>query len=136
MDIAPHQVLLERCAMYRQLWAQQHRHMDGRGSRGAIIPRLVPWRLEDAPRRHGGHGVRISDPTVIPAKACERIIHRYFFTLPRRKPGPIAPRHGPIRAGTVVRSFRNSEWRRNGSRLSPGKRPEKYLRVSVVRLLS
>ena len=41
MDIAPHQVLLERCAMYRQLWAQQHRHMDGRGPRGAGIPRLV-----------------------------------------------------------------------------------------------
>src|SRR5271167_2095809 len=41
MDIAPHQVLLERCAMYRQLWAQQHRHLDGRGPRGAIIPRLV-----------------------------------------------------------------------------------------------
>jgi len=41
MDIAPHQVLLERCAIYRQLWAQQHRHMDRRGARGAVIPRLV-----------------------------------------------------------------------------------------------
>src|SRR6202008_3028383 len=41
MDIAPHAVLLERCAMYRQLWAQQHRHMDGRGPRGAVTPRLV-----------------------------------------------------------------------------------------------
>ena len=26
MDIAPHQVLLERCPVYRQLWAQQNRH--------------------------------------------------------------------------------------------------------------
>ena len=34
-------VLLERCALYRQLWAQQHRHMDGRGPRGAVTPRLV-----------------------------------------------------------------------------------------------
>jgi ATP-binding cassette, subfamily B, bacterial HlyB/CyaB len=42
VDIAPHDVLLERCAMYRQLWAQQHRHLDGRGARhGAITPRLV-----------------------------------------------------------------------------------------------
>ena len=41
MDIAPHQVLLERCSLYRQLWAQQHRHMDGRGPCGAVTPRLV-----------------------------------------------------------------------------------------------
>src|SRR6201993_1521371 len=41
MDIAPPQVLLERCAIYRHLWAQQHRHMDGRGPRGAVTPRLV-----------------------------------------------------------------------------------------------
>jgi ATP-binding cassette subfamily B protein len=41
MDIGPHHQLLERCAMYRQLWAQQHRHLDGRGPRGAVIPRLV-----------------------------------------------------------------------------------------------
>jgi len=38
MDIGPHHQLLERCAMYRQLWAQQHRHLDGRG---AVTPRLV-----------------------------------------------------------------------------------------------
>jgi ABC-type polar amino acid transport system ATPase subunit len=41
MDIGPHHQLLERCAMYRQLWAQQHRHLDGRGARGAVTPRLV-----------------------------------------------------------------------------------------------
>jgi ATP-binding cassette subfamily B protein len=41
IDIGPHQVLLERCAMYRQLWAQQHRHLDGRGPRSAVTPRLV-----------------------------------------------------------------------------------------------
>ncbi len=28
VDMAPHHVLLERCAIYRQLWLQQHRHMD------------------------------------------------------------------------------------------------------------
>jgi subfamily B ATP-binding cassette protein HlyB/CyaB len=41
MDIGPHHQLLERCAMYRQLWAQQHRHLDGRGPGGAVTPRLV-----------------------------------------------------------------------------------------------
>ena len=28
-DIGPHSELLERCAIYRQLWQQQNRHMDG-----------------------------------------------------------------------------------------------------------
>jgi ATP-binding cassette subfamily B protein len=41
VDIAPHDVLLERCTLYRQLWAQQHRHLDGRGRRGTLTPRLV-----------------------------------------------------------------------------------------------
>jgi ATP-binding cassette subfamily B protein len=41
LDIAPHKVLLERCAMYRQLWAQQHRHLDPQAPRHAPIPRLV-----------------------------------------------------------------------------------------------
>jgi ATP-binding cassette, subfamily B, bacterial HlyB/CyaB len=42
-DIAPHRVLLERCAVYRQLWAQQNRHLDGTGreregaGRGALV---------------------------------------------------------------------------------------------------
>ncbi len=31
VDIAPHRVLLDRCPTYRQLWAQQNRHMDGHG---------------------------------------------------------------------------------------------------------
>jgi len=35
MDVAPHHVLLERCAAYRQLWAQQTRHMASQGSRHA-----------------------------------------------------------------------------------------------------
>jgi subfamily B ATP-binding cassette protein HlyB/CyaB len=41
MDIAPHRVLLERCAVYRQLWAQQNRHLDSQGPRHAIAPTLV-----------------------------------------------------------------------------------------------
>jgi ATP-binding cassette, subfamily B, bacterial HlyB/CyaB len=41
LDIAPHRVLLERCAMYGQLWAQQHRHLDPHAQRQAPIPRLV-----------------------------------------------------------------------------------------------
>jgi ABC-type bacteriocin/lantibiotic exporter with double-glycine peptidase domain len=28
VDMAPHKILLERCAIYRMLWAQQNRHMD------------------------------------------------------------------------------------------------------------
>ena len=42
MDIAPHRVLLERCAVYRQLWAQQNRHLDSQGPRHATLaPTLV-----------------------------------------------------------------------------------------------
>jgi ATP-binding cassette, subfamily B, bacterial HlyB/CyaB len=42
VDIAPHHVLLERCAIYRQLWAQQNRHLDNQGPRhAAIAPTLA-----------------------------------------------------------------------------------------------
>ena len=42
MDIAPHRVLLERCTVYRQLWAQQNRHLDSQGPRhAALAPTLV-----------------------------------------------------------------------------------------------
>ena len=37
VDIAPHKTLLERCALYRQLWAQQNRHLDQQGSRHAAL---------------------------------------------------------------------------------------------------
>jgi ATP-binding cassette, subfamily B, bacterial HlyB/CyaB len=37
VDIAPHEVLLERCAIYRQLWSQQNRHLDSRGPRDAAL---------------------------------------------------------------------------------------------------
>jgi ATP-binding cassette subfamily B protein len=40
VDVAPHSVLLDRCAIYRQLWAQQNRHLDGASVR-TIGPRLV-----------------------------------------------------------------------------------------------
>jgi ABC-type multidrug transport system fused ATPase/permease subunit len=35
-DIGPHEEILERCAIYRQLWQQQNRHMDGRRQRSLI----------------------------------------------------------------------------------------------------
>lgn len=41
IDIAPHEVLLERCTIYRQLWLQQHRHLESHTSRGpknALVP--------------------------------------------------------------------------------------------------
>jgi ATP-binding cassette subfamily B protein len=42
MDIAPHRTLLERCVVYRQLWAQQNRHLDSQGPRhAALTPTLV-----------------------------------------------------------------------------------------------
>ena len=42
IDIAPHDLLLSRCQIYGQLWAQQNRHLEGRGPRHvAIAPRLV-----------------------------------------------------------------------------------------------
>jgi ATP-binding cassette subfamily B protein len=42
MDIAPHEKLLERCQVYRQLWAQQNRHMDRQGPRhAALAPNLL-----------------------------------------------------------------------------------------------
>ncbi|HUB49041.1 MAG TPA: peptidase domain-containing ABC transporter [Acetobacteraceae bacterium] len=42
MDVAPHHTLLERCAVYRQLWAQQTRFMNNEGPRHAApAPTLV-----------------------------------------------------------------------------------------------
>jgi ATP-binding cassette, subfamily B, bacterial HlyB/CyaB len=35
VDVAPHRTLLERCQLYRQLWAQQNRHMESQGPRNA-----------------------------------------------------------------------------------------------------
>jgi ATP-binding cassette, subfamily B, bacterial HlyB/CyaB len=40
-DTGPHRELTERCGIYRQLWAQQNRHIEGEGSRPAVGPRLV-----------------------------------------------------------------------------------------------
>jgi ATP-binding cassette, subfamily B, bacterial HlyB/CyaB len=42
VDIAPHRVLLERCTVYRQLWAHQNRHLGSQGPRrAALAPTLV-----------------------------------------------------------------------------------------------
>jgi ATP-binding cassette subfamily B protein len=41
-DIGTHSQLLERCLVYRQLWAQQNRHLDKQGPRhAALAPNLV-----------------------------------------------------------------------------------------------
>lgn len=37
VDIAPHSVLVERCAIYRSLWLQQNRHLDPQGARAALM---------------------------------------------------------------------------------------------------
>jgi ATP-binding cassette subfamily B protein len=41
IDIAPHRLLLERCAIYRQLWNQQNRHLDRGPNHAAFVPSLV-----------------------------------------------------------------------------------------------
>jgi subfamily B ATP-binding cassette protein HlyB/CyaB len=42
MDIGPHTVLLERCAIYRTLWNQQNRHLNREGSgHAAFAPTLL-----------------------------------------------------------------------------------------------
>jgi ATP-binding cassette, subfamily B, bacterial HlyB/CyaB len=42
IDIAPPRTLLERCPLFHQLWAQQHRHLDSQASRHAgPTPTLV-----------------------------------------------------------------------------------------------
>lgn len=42
LDVAPHSALLERCGVYRQLWFQQNRHLEGRHGRlAAVPPRIV-----------------------------------------------------------------------------------------------
>jgi ATP-binding cassette subfamily B protein len=38
LDVAPHATLLERCPLYRQLWSQQNRHLDGRVGRPVAVP--------------------------------------------------------------------------------------------------
>jgi subfamily B ATP-binding cassette protein HlyB/CyaB len=38
LDMAPHRVLVERCAVYRHLWMQQNRHMDAAQNRTGVTP--------------------------------------------------------------------------------------------------
>jgi Domain of unknown function (DUF4347)/ABC transporter len=43
VDFAPHNVLLERCSIYRQLWTQQNRHLDSHGYRPTVVsPSVFP----------------------------------------------------------------------------------------------
>ena len=41
VDMAPHAVLVERCAIYRALWLQQNRHMDPAGARAALLTTIA-----------------------------------------------------------------------------------------------
>ncbi|MDW6024167.1 peptidase domain-containing ABC transporter [Mesorhizobium sp. BAC0120] len=43
IDIAPHDILLDRCAIYRQLWSQQSRHQDYQGQH-LVAPAFVKSR--------------------------------------------------------------------------------------------
>jgi ATP-binding cassette, subfamily B, bacterial HlyB/CyaB len=51
VDIAPHRLLLERCAIYRQLWMQQSRHLDRQGLSQALSQGLSHAALAHAPVR-------------------------------------------------------------------------------------
>jgi ATP-binding cassette, subfamily B, bacterial HlyB/CyaB len=48
VDIAPHSVLTERCPIYRRLWAQQNRHLEGQGFRPGVAPRVVSCVLAES----------------------------------------------------------------------------------------
>ena len=41
IDVAPHTVLVERCAIYRTLWLQQNRHLDPQRGGAAPAPALA-----------------------------------------------------------------------------------------------
>ena len=41
VDFAPHNLLLERCTIYRHLWTQQNRHLEGQGHRPTIVSSAV-----------------------------------------------------------------------------------------------
>jgi ABC-type bacteriocin/lantibiotic exporter with double-glycine peptidase domain len=41
VDMGPHRELVERCAIYRQLWQQQNRHMDAHGARQPALKPVV-----------------------------------------------------------------------------------------------
>ena len=41
VDVAPHAVLVERCAIYRQLWLQQNRHLDPQRGGSSPAPALA-----------------------------------------------------------------------------------------------
>ncbi len=45
VDVAPHAMLLERCAIYRPLWLQQNRHMDPAGAARPCCAVVRPGRL-------------------------------------------------------------------------------------------
>ncbi|MBV9734700.1 MAG: peptidase domain-containing ABC transporter, partial [Acidisphaera sp.] len=44
MDLAPHAVLVERCAVYRQLWLQQNRHLQSQTQRPAAMAPVLTRR--------------------------------------------------------------------------------------------
>jgi hypothetical protein len=37
VDTGPHRDLVERCAIYRQLWLQQNRHIEATGARHPLL---------------------------------------------------------------------------------------------------
>lgn len=50
VDIGPHSELLTRCAIYRQLWKQQNRHLDSRDPGPVAVPPRLPAVAGAGPR--------------------------------------------------------------------------------------
>ena len=54
LDIAPHRTLLERCSIYRLLWAQQNRHLDSPASKQpSVVPVSNHATINSMPRSRG-----------------------------------------------------------------------------------
>jgi ABC-type transport system involved in cytochrome bd biosynthesis fused ATPase/permease subunit len=41
VDTGPHRDLVERCAIYRQLWLQQNRHIEATGARHPLLKPVI-----------------------------------------------------------------------------------------------
>jgi hypothetical protein len=63
---------------------------------------------------------------MVSVSGCARTHPSLVYTLPRRKPGPIVPRHERSSLASYCDCFRSSQWRGNESRLSAGKARGKF----------
>ena len=114
LDVAPHRTLLERCSVYRTLWAQQNRHLDVPAPKQAsVVPVSQPW------RRLGR------------CRASKEISDEFDRERRPRRDGasvaagiPLADRRAHARAGAVCRARRDLDGLDPGGRLHRGVGPD------------